>query len=250
MQPTFIPWLGYFDMIDNVDEFVFYDDVQLVKRSWVVRNRIKSSNGEMYLTIPVKKTSHRNDTLILDAMIQDEEKWRLKHLKSIELAYRKAPHFEEIYSFIEPFFNNQTGSLADFNINIIESIAREIGITTPFIRSSSLNIEESKKDQRLVNICNELKCKKYLSPQGSAVYIEEISPGGQFPKNGIELFYTNYQPPHYKQLFGDFIPYMSIVDLFFNVGKKDALNKIKEGRNVNYNYKEFRKNLRRLNSLL
>jgi hypothetical protein len=93
MQPTFFPWIGYFDLIDQVESFVFYDDVQLVKRSWQVRNRIKSANGELFLTIPIKKNKTRDELLISEAEIAYDENWQSKHLKSIESAYKKADHF-------------------------------------------------------------------------------------------------------------------------------------------------------------
>ena len=89
MQPTFFPWIGYFDLIDQVETFVFFDDVQLVKRSWQVRNRIKSANGELFLTIPIKKNKIRDELLISEAEIAYDENWQNKHLKTLNLLIKR-----------------------------------------------------------------------------------------------------------------------------------------------------------------
>lgn len=231
MQPTYIPWVGYFDLIDSVDKFVFLDDVKLEKCSWHVRNRIKTSQGELYLTIPIRRTVGRNKLIINEAIINDEKLWRKKHLKSIFYTYRKSVFFHEVYSFIEELMNNKTIRLCDFVTNIIMSISSRIGIgNKELILSSSLKNSSGQKDMRLVAICRECGCGQYLSPRGSAVYIEKNPPAGRFPEGGIDLFYQNYEHPVYNQLYGDFAPYMSIVDLLFNCGFEKSLEIIRSGR--------------------
>lgn len=229
MQPTYIPWIGYFGLIDSVDEFVFLDDVKLEKSSWQVRNRIKTAQGEIYLTIPVKNTKSRLELTIGEAVINDKEPWRKKHLKSIMFAYRKARYFEEVYQFLENIINDRTVTfLRDFNIKIIKSISDKIGINTSFKISSELK-SKGAKDYRLVSICREIKCKDYISPQGSAAYLEKNTPCGAFGESEISLYYFNYKHPVYHQLYGSFIPYMSIVDLLFNEGFEHSLNIIRKG---------------------
>ena len=237
MQPTYIPWLGYFDLIDSVDKFAFLDDVKLEKCSWHVRNRIKTPQGQLYLTIPIRKTVGRDKLIINEAIINDEEPWREKHLKSIFYAYRKSEFFSDIYSFTSDIYsfteglvNNKMVRLCDFTVNIITRIANRIGIDKEFILASDLKNLSGKRDIRLVSICKEISCDRYLSPQGSAVYIEKTSPGGGFPESDIGLFYQNYEHPVYNQLYGDFIPYMSIIDLLFNCGFEKGLEIIRSGR--------------------
>jgi hypothetical protein len=240
MQPTYNPWLGYFDMMDYVDVFVYLDDVQLVKRSWQVRNRIKTPQGELFLTIPIKKTAPREETLIKDALINDGEKWRIKHLKAIIFSYKKASYFDVVFPFVESLINAPFQHLGDFNINFIENVRKRIGIRTKTIRSSSLNIV-GRKDEKLAKICKALNCDFYLSPQGSAVYIEKEKPGGKLVENGIEVYYHNYEHPTYRQLHGDFLPYIGIIDLLFNEGFERALEIIRKGRRPPIHYLEFRR---------
>jgi len=240
MQPTYNPWIGYFDLIDKVDVFIFLDNVQLVRRSWQVRNRIKTQKGELFLTIPIRKTKPREELTIKDAEINDDENWRYKHIKAIEYNYRKSPHFEEVFPLIRSLIDNNLRFLADFNINLITTIARRIGIRTPFVRASDLGKVEGKKDVLLVNICKKMNCSEYISPRGSAVYIESQEPGGFFAKNSINLFYHSYEHPVYSQLYGSFLPYMGVFDLLLNEGFEKALEIIKRGRRHDIHYLEFR----------
>jgi len=241
MQPTYNPWLGYFDLLDKVDTFVFLDNVQLVKRSWQTRNRIKTPKGELFLSIPVI-TPNGQKTLIKDAIIDDTQKWRKKHLRAIEINYRSSPFFDKVFPFIKDLLFFKTKNLADFNINFIQKIAWKIGInSTKIIRASQLEPLEGKKDKRLVEICKKIQCNIYISPQGSASYIEKENPGGAFPSAGIQLYYHNYEHPIYPQLYPPFIPFMGIIDLLFNVGFDKALQIIRKGRKKDIYYSEFRR---------
>lgn len=241
MQPTYIPWLGYFDLIDSVNKFIFLDDVQLEKCSWQVRNKIKTSQGELYLTIPVKSTEGRDKLIINETIIDDTVLWREKHLKSIFYSYRKAEFFSEVYPVIEKLINNKIIKLCGFNTNIITSISSEIGIDKKFMISSSLTNLSGKKEARIVSICKRINCDEYLSPPGSAVYIEKNSPGGGFPESNIDLSYQNYDHPAYKQLYGEFLSHMSILDLLFNYGFSKSLEIIRSGRRNPIDYLSFRK---------
>ncbi len=238
MQPTYNPWLGYFDMIDKVDIFVFLDDVQLAKRSWQVRNRIKGANGEIWLTIPIKKTAKRDEIRIKDALPNYEQNWTDKHLKTIEHNYKKAKYFNEVFPFIENHFSKKAESLAEFNSQLIMDIAKKIGTSTVFKYSSQLNVEGN-KDVKLVNICKKLDTEEYLSPQGSAVYINQHHKGGEFVTNNIDLYYHDYEHPVYKQLYGEFLPYMGILDLLMNEGFEKSLEIIQAGRKENIHYLNF-----------
>ncbi|MBS1630815.1 MAG: WbqC family protein [Bacteroidetes bacterium] len=242
MQPTFNSWLGLFDMIDKVDTFVFYDDVQLTKRSWQVRNRILTTNGELFLTIPITKSAHRDEILILSAEINYKENWMDKHIKSIEMAYKKCPFYFEVFEVLEQHYQEKIKTLSEFNCSLINRILSKIGINTNTLRSSDLFRIEGTKDSRLVNICKSLGASTYLSACGSANYIELLSPGGEFTKHGINLLYHNYSIQSYPQIqTNKFVPYMGIFDLLFNVGFNEALAYIRKGREEDYGYLEYRK---------
>jgi hypothetical protein len=247
MQPTFMPWIGYFDMIDQADSFVLYDDVQLAKRSWQVRNRIKTPNGELYLNLPVKKTKHRDDLLICEAELSYDEKWVDKHLKSIEGSYRKAAHFDSVFPFIAQHYEKKYTLLSDFNANFITGVSAKIGIDTTILRATEIPGVSGVKDYRLTDICNKISCREYLSPQGSAAYIEAERPGGELANQGIQLYYHFYKHPVYQQGYGDFLPYMGITDLLMNEGFENSLSIIRSGRMPKMDYSEYRKQHLNLN---
>jgi len=246
MQPTYIPWLGYFDLIDQVDRFVFLDDVQVEKNSWQLRNRIKTAQGELYLSISRKKNKGEQLLLIKDTEVNDASRWREKHIKSLETAYRKTDFFEEVFPFVESLINTDTVNLSEFNVQIIQSIANRIGITTDFCISSKLTDIQGIKDQRVVLICKAMNCNAYLSPKGAAEYIDREKPGGEFPQHNISLHYHEFEHPKYKQLYGEFLPYMSIVDLLFNEGFDKSLEIVRSGRRPSADYLTYtKKNLKK-----
>lgn len=230
MQPTYWPWVGGFDLMDQVGVFVHYDDVQVVKRSWDVRNRIKTARGELFLTIPIRKTEHRDSTRFTNAVIDDRGTWRTQHLKSIAGSYKKAPFFDEVFALIEPLIMAKVPLLGDFNVSCISAIADRVGIRTPTVRSSTLQASTGQKDARLVSICQELRADSYLSPLGARRYIEADNVGGAFQNSGVELHYQNYCPVRYSQLHGEFMPHMCILDLLFNEGLENSLSVIRSGR--------------------
>lgn len=241
MQPTYLPWIGYFDLIDQVDQFVFLDDVQLVKRSWQVRNRIKTPQGALFLSVPIKKKKHRNDTLIKDTEINYDEYWTNKHLKSLEHYYKKTIYFDEVFHLVKVLLLKKYKYLANLNIDFIQNICVKLKMENCFLKSSELEEIKGNKDKRLTEICIKIGAKEYLSPQGSAIYIEKLRPGGEFPENNIKLFYHNYEHPVYKQLYGNFKSKLCILDLLFNYGFQNALEIIRKGRRDKIFYKEFRK---------
>ncbi len=236
MQPTYIPWIGYFDLMDSVDQFVFYDDVQLEKGSWQLRNRIKTAQGELFLSVE-RRRNGKSLLLIKDTLLNDAIDWKERHLKSIAQNYRKSRYFEEVYSFFAALIQKKFERLGEFNIHIIKMISEKIGIKTKLLVSSeTFGQATGVKDERLLAICRLVCCDSYLSPQGSAIYIEKDSPGGKFAGSGVELYYQNYEHPVYPQLYGSFLPYMSIVDLLFNCGFDEALEMIRKGRRKPIHY--------------
>lgn len=238
MQPTFMPWIGYFSMIDKVDEFVFLDSVQLVGRSWQVRNKIKLNDSEKMLTIPICKTGTREERKINNTKYV-ESNWKKSHLETMKMAYHKADYYKETYGFLSSLYQEDAESIGAFNIKLIKNIAEKIGIRTPMTRSTELNVE-GKKDELLVNICQKVQAASYLSAQGSAAYIEADTPGGEFAKHNIALLYQNYAHPEYKQIGEVFLPFIGICDLLFNVGFEQALEVIRSGVRQDYDFMTFR----------
>ncbi len=230
-QPTYFSWIGQFDLIDQVDKYVFYDDVQVVKQSWDTRNKILTNTGPLWISIPLIHNLSHKDKFFNSTLISKNEIWKIKHYKTIKYSYAKAKYFNEIIPIIEELIiNNHHQKLGDFNKHIIKIISEKIGITTDFISSSNLNSKTKKKDFRLVDICKELKAEKYISPRGAFKYIEKFNKEGAFLNSGIKLMYQNYFHPEYDQLFKPFTSHLSIIDLLFNEGLSNSLKIIRSGR--------------------
>ncbi len=239
MQPTYIPWLGYFNLIDQVDIFVLLDDVKLEKQSWQVRNKIKSAGKELMLTIPVLSVNGM-DTLIHKAQLNDRTKWRKKHFRTVEQNYSKAPYKKEILEVYHQVLNIDSIYLSDITIDIIKRVCNRIGIETEIVESSKLGVARSTKDQRVVDICKAIKCDRYISPVGAKDYINQYQVGGAFVNSGIDLYYMNYVHPAYTQIGQKFLPFMGIIDLLLNMGFGQSLNIIKSGRKNPKHYKELK----------
>ena len=228
MQPTFLPWLGYFALMQQVDCFVLLDDVQLSKQSWQVRNRIKNSSGDpSWLTLPVKK--HPLGTKINKIEISEDKRLIKKIVSSFEHNYYKTPFFHEAYDLIQKNIFNKT--LSEISSNIILDAKSCIGITTPVFKSSELNINNGPKEQRLVDIINYFNCNKYISPVGSSDYLEQKEARDLFEKNKINLHYLHFEHPKYKQSGKFFLEQLGIVDCVSNIGYKDTLDTINLGIN-------------------
>jgi len=224
MQPTYLPWMGYFDLIDQSDLFVFLDSVEFNDRSWQQRNRIKVPGDSLWLTVPVL-TKGRRHQVISDVIIDKSRNFNDKHLRTIGQFYRKAPFHERCMEVLQGALQKDHDRLADLNTDLILFICRELGIKTEFVRSSTLGVE-GRKTELLVDICKKLGARRYLSAAGSREYIEE---NDLFTVNGIGLAYHEYAHPEYRQLHGAFVPYLSVVDLLMNEGP-DSLSIIRSGR--------------------
>lgn len=223
MQPTYLPWIGYFGMIDRADVFVFLDTVQFARRSWQQRNRIKTANGPQMLTIPVHKKGAR-DQKIAEVQIDGESHFAEKHIRAIEHALGKAPYFKDYAEDLFERLKAPDPSLAELNIGLIRWLAEELGVASRFIRSSEIAAEGAKADL-LANICEALGGEVYLSAPGSRDYIETSD---AFETHGITVAYHRFEHPVYPQLWGDFEPYMSAIDLLFNAGPQ-SLEHIRSG---------------------
>lgn len=219
LQPSYIPWRGYFHQIQKADIFVFYDDVQYDKRSWRNRNRIKTPHGTTWLTIPVH--SHGAQTAhipINQIRICWDKPWNQEHWKTIEYAYHKAPYFQQYANLLKGFYETRYEMLADFTIELTIALAQELGFThTEYLRASSLQAEGHKTD-RLINILKLVKADHYISGPAAQAYIEEE----KFKSAGISLEYMRYDYPEYPQLYPPYDPQVSILDLLFMTGPEAA----------------------------
>lgn len=213
MQPTYLPWIGYFDLINQADIFVFFDSVQFDKRSWQQRNRIKTSNGELMLTVPVLSKG-RFGQKICEVEVDDSQRFRQRHLRTIRRYYSKSRFFDDYFNELEVLFHDSCSRLVDLNTNLIRWLCDKFDIQTEFISSSTLHVEGAKAEL-LVDICRAVGADHYISPIGASTYIE---PDNLFELALIRLSYQRYQHPSYEQLYGEFIPYMSAIDLLFNEG--------------------------------
>ena len=224
MQPTFFPWIGYFDIMDQCEVFVLLDSVQFEKRSWQQRNRIKTPDGPLMITIPVLSKGRFNQK-ISEVSIEDSGNFFEKTLKTIYHNYKKSRFINHYFDELSGLFNRKHRFLSEFTIEIIEWLKSKFGITTKLILSTSLELT-GKKEELLVNICNKLGFKHYLSTPGSEAYIMKSR---LFELNDISVEYHKYVHPAYSQLYGDFIPFMSSLDLLFNEGNR-SLEIIRSGR--------------------
>ncbi len=237
MQPTVFPWMGYFAMIDRADVFVFLDHVQLERSSWQIRNKIKLDGKEQYITVPVEKKS-LEESMIKDAVMLSGP-WRRKHLHTLYHAYHKAPYFTEVYELIEKEYRKEETFLAGFTESIICSICEYLSISTKILSSSEMGEFYTRKDDMLVEICRKADIDYYIAAYGSHAYIERETLGGALRKNGLEIGYQHYEHPTYTQGAGEFIPYLSILDVLFWHGT-DSLTIIREGVQEDYTPEEIK----------
>ena len=214
LQSNYLPWKGYFDIIHEADLFIFYDDIQFTKNDWRNRNKIKTSSGPAWLTIPVGGDLNR---LISEVTFQDQ-RWAKKHWKSIQQYYSRAPFFKQYQDFLEDvYLNHQWSRLSELNQHLIRHIAHEfLGIKTEFRDSSEFNLQ-GKRQERLLELLKQVGADSYISGPSAKNYIEEA----EFEKAGIRLSYVSYEGyPEYPQFFPPFSHQVFILDLLFHAGPK------------------------------
>lgn len=226
MQPTYLPWSGYFGLLNSVDLFVFLDSVQFDRRSWQQRNQIKTANGSQWLTVPVISKGKR-DQKINEVEIDLKSRFYLKHQKSIILNYKKSPFFNIVSDDIFEVLNKKIDNMALLNIELIKALNNLIGIKTKTISSSDLN-SFGVKSELLASICSEVGAKEYISPPGSKKYLEKSD---SFKKIGVDVKYFSFNHPIYSQNFDFFLENMSVIDLLMNCGN-ESIELIEEGSMV------------------
>jgi len=212
LQPSYLPWLGYFDQMSKADVFVWYDDVQFDKHGWRNRNRIKGPKGPLWLTVPVLQTGRSLQT-ISAVEINNRLSWSRKHLRSVEQLYARAPFSSDVLPRLSGILLRPWRHLVDLDIATTEWLAHEFGIATPRHRASQLGIEGD-RNTRLINLCRYFQATRYISGDAARDYLEVA----RFAAAGIEVVWHAYLHPQYPQLHGDFISHLSALDLLLNAG--------------------------------
>jgi len=214
IQPNYIPWKGYFDIINRVDEFVFYDDVQYTKKDWRNRNRIKTPNGLIWLTIPIR-TKNKLGININEVKV-DGIFWKNKHLKSLQFNYKSAHCYDQVIDYLEGIYANINSKfLCEINYDFTKKISSFLGITTKFRCSSNFTLIQG-RSERVVDLCQQIEATHILNGPSAKNHMNEQL----FLDSGIKVSYMDYSNyPEYPQLYPPFIHEVSIVDLLFHTGK-------------------------------
>lgn len=222
LQSAYMPWLGFFNMAEETDIFVFLDDAQWTVRDWRNRNRIRTSQGWTWLTVPVKLGKTYYEYRICDVKIDNSQNWQEKHLGLLKSFYRKARYFDEIFPPLDNILSKKHRFMVDLNYELIFWIANYLNLKdTKFLFSQKMDIpSELKKTNRLLYILEKIgNIKTYVSGPTAKAYIEI----DKFEKKGINVIWHEYIHPYYEQnawRSNIFIPYLSIIDLLFNHGKE------------------------------
>jgi len=216
LQPSYLPWLGYFDQMARADKFVFYDDVQYDKDGWRNRNRIKTAQGPSWLTVPVLTTGRFAQT-ISEVLIDPNQPWPRKHIRALREAYARARYTNDYLPDLEALLSSAPPNLADLTVSICRMMARWLGIGCATYQSSAMAATPSSggdRNGRLIAICQELGATHYLSGAAARSYLDVDA----FLRENIEVEWQDYVHPAYGQQFGPFMPYLSTIDLIFNEG--------------------------------
>ena len=214
LQPSYLPWLGFFEQMTRSDKFVLLDDVQYTRRDWRNRNKVRVKEGWVWLTVPVQQKSRFSQSL-LETRIDNSVSWRRKHLETLRQHYCKAPFFEKYFPRCQQVYEKDWTFLFVLCLETIQFLKEEMGIETPLLRSSEMK-PGGEKTERLVSICRELGATHYLSGESGSNYIAEED----FSSQGIALEYQNYEHPVYPQRYTGFVPHLSAIDLLFNCGEQ------------------------------
>ena len=209
-QPAYLPWLGYFDRIRRCELFVFLDNVQFERNSFTNRNRIKTPQGPQWLTVPVLQKGHLSSDM-RETRIDNTQRWRERHLRSIAQNYRRAPRFEENFPKLEQLLAQPQELLADMCFEQLAFWLGELGIRARVVRASSLP-PMRRKSELVLDLCRHFGADHYLSGPLGRDYLDEPA----FAAHGIALSYHQFQPLPYPQLHGEFVPGLAVLDWWMN----------------------------------
>jgi len=223
LQPGYLPWLGFFDQLDQADIFILYDDVQYDKNGWRNRNLIKTAQGIQWITVPVL-TKRKEFQLVKDTVINNTDNWQKKNVLSITQNYKKAKYSyiaEDICTIIQ---GKEWRWLVDLNYSLLKKLLVHLGIDKPVYFSSDFNTSVG-KNEKIISLIKHFGGDTFIEGSSGKNYIDIE----QFKKNSIVVSYQEYNHPVYNQLYGKFIPYLSVLDLLCNCGP-NSLEIIRSGR--------------------
>lgn len=216
MQPYFLPYIGYFQLVNAVDEFILYDDVSFINKGWINRNNILVGNKANLFTIPLKDASQNK--LINEIEIIQDGKWQSKLLKTIEQSYKKAPNFTSFFPILQEIINFPENNISKYIYNSIQKICNYLNINTLIIPSSQVfNNSELKAQSRIIDICKKSNSNHYINPIGGTELYNKVD----FEIENIQLNFIKTKPIKYNQFSNEFVPYLSIIDLIMFVNKTE-----------------------------
>ena len=210
-QPNYLPWLGFFEKMRGCDVFIIEDNIQFEHQGFTNRNRIKTTSGAKWLTVPIAHMGHPMQ--INEVRICTQEDWAERHWLSIKYHYCRAPFWKEYCDFFEQAYNQEWTLLIDLNMHLIKGIMRMLHIEKPVVMSSSLQVS-GKKSEGVLAQCKELQADILLSGTGAKNYIDIK----RFEEEGVKVFFYDFRYPRYQQLHGEFVPNLSVVDYLFCTG--------------------------------
>ena len=222
MQPYFLPYLGYLQLIKSVDKFVVYDTIQYTKKGWINRNRYLLNNQPASFTIPIKKDSNYlyvNQRYLAD----DYLNYNKKTLRKLEQSYKKAPNFDKVFSLIsDMFLFDKSNNLFDFIFHSLQLLTNNLEIETPFIKSSEIFGDDAtlKSKNRVINLCKQLSADECINPIGGA----ELYDKQDFKKEGLILNFHKINRIEYAQFSHTHVPYLSVLDAMMFTDAKSLLN--------------------------
>lgn len=225
-QPEYIPYPGFFYKMMKVDKFIIVDHVQFENKNFQNRNKIRTAQGDLWLTVPLVSDGW---IPINTVKINNNVPWSEKHWKTISLSYMKTPFFHKHKDFFEGVYKKKWEKLSELNIEIIKYLAKSLFITTPILISSELGLIE-KKNMLLIEMCKKVGADTYFSGQGAKGYVDEQL----LAQNGLKHIFSDFKLKEYNQRYKPFIPNMSMIDLLFNYGPeaKDILMSFNDDKNT------------------
>ena len=212
MQPYIFPYIGYFQLINAVDKFIIYDDVNFINKGWINRNRILVNGKDSLFTIPLKEASQNK--LINSIEVNWDSAWKSKFLKTIEQSYKKAPHYQQVLPLIEGLLNTEKSIFSEIIFENLTQVCQYLEIKTELVPSSSIyQNTHLKAQERIIDICVQEKTDTYINPIGGL----ELYDKAAFQAIGKELFFIKSKAIRYTQFKNEFVPWLSIIDiLMFN----------------------------------
>ncbi|WP_234734312.1 WbqC family protein [Tellurirhabdus bombi] len=212
MQPYFLPYIGYLQLMNTVDTFVFYDDVAFINRGWINRNRILVNGKDFLFTIPLKDASQNRR--ICEIELSSDAKWRSKLLKTMEQSYRKAPYYAAVFPVLEKIVNQEAPNIAAYIQEGFVTLNQFLGINTKIIPTSTVyGNDHLKAQERILDICKQEKANRYINPIGGM----ELYDKSLFADSGIDLFFLQSKRVTYQQAgASEFIPWLSIIDILMH----------------------------------